>query len=71
MNAHISFVAAKRLCVDNQYFETFNRDNVTLVSIKDAPLQEVTPTGIRLANGKEYELDMLVFATGYDALTGI
>ncbi len=59
----------KRLCVDTDYYATFNRDNVKLVSIKDNPIQEITATGLRTGTG-EYEFDAIVFATGFDAMTG-
>jgi cyclohexanone monooxygenase len=61
--------ATKRLCVDTDYFETFNRDNVTLVDIKTSPIEEITTKGLRTQDA-EYELDCLVFATGFDAMTG-
>ena len=59
----------KRQPLDTNYYETFNKDNVLLVDASDAPIQEITPTGIR-AGGKEYELDIIVIATGFDAMTG-
>jgi cyclohexanone monooxygenase len=59
----------KRLCVDIGYYETFNRDNVTLVDIRRAPIQEITPTGL-VTTESTYEFDALVFATGFDAMTG-
>ncbi|MBB5411282.1 cyclohexanone monooxygenase [Paraburkholderia sp. HC6.4b] len=59
----------KRLCVDSGYYETFNRPNVTLVDVKAAPIEEVTPRGLR-TSAQAYELDILVFATGFDAMTG-
>jgi cyclohexanone monooxygenase len=59
----------KRLCVDTDYYETYNRDNVSLVDVKAAPIEQITPHGLR-AGGKEYELDAIVFATGFDAMTG-
>jgi cation diffusion facilitator CzcD-associated flavoprotein CzcO len=62
-------LGTKRLAQDDGYFETFNRDNVTLVDIRRAPIEEITPTGLRTAEG-EYELDAIVFATGFDAVTG-
>jgi cyclohexanone monooxygenase len=62
-------IGAKRLCQDEGYFETFNRDDVTLVDVRSAPIQEITPTAIRTAGG-DYEVDVIVFATGFDALTG-
>ena len=59
----------KRLCVDSGYFKTFNRPNVDLVDIKKAPIQEITPKGLRTSDA-EYPLDVIVFATGFDAMTG-
>jgi cyclohexanone monooxygenase len=61
--------ACKRPCLDTDYFETYNRPNVTLVDISGAGIERITPHGLR-AKGKEYELDCLVFATGFDAMTG-
>ena len=61
--------AAKRPSVDSGYFATFNRPDVTLVDVKEQPIQEITGSGIR-TTGASYELDMIVFATGFDALTG-
>lgn len=62
--------AAKRPPIDTDYFETYNRRNVTLVDVRADPIDSVTPSGIRQASGAEHELDVLVFATGFDALTG-
>ena len=61
--------ATKRPPIDTEYFETFNRDNVTLVDLRASPIEAITPTGIRTA-AAEHELDMIVFATGFDAMTG-
>ncbi len=61
--------ASKRPPIDTGYFETFNRENVTLVDVKNSPIEEVTSKGIRTTDA-EYELDSIVFATGFDALTG-
>jgi cation diffusion facilitator CzcD-associated flavoprotein CzcO len=61
--------AAKRPPIDTNYFETFNRPNVSLVDVKRAPIQAITPEGVRTANG-DYPLDIIVFATGFDAMTG-
>ena len=62
-------IGTKRLCLDTNYYETYNRDNVTLVDVRSAPIQEITENGVRTAEG-EYELDAIVFATGFDAMTG-
>ena len=60
----------KRQPLDTNYFETFNKRNVLLVdAATDGPIEEVTPKGIR-AGGKEYEFDIIVYATGFDAMTG-
>jgi len=61
--------AGKRPPIDTDYFETYNRDNVTLVDVKTAPIQAITADGIRTADA-EYPLDIIVFATGFDAMTG-
>ncbi|WP_043341217.1 flavin-containing monooxygenase [Belnapia moabensis] len=61
--------AAKRPPIDTDYFATFNRDNVTLVDVRRAPIEAITPTGLRTRDA-EYPLDIIVFATGYDAMTG-
>jgi cation diffusion facilitator CzcD-associated flavoprotein CzcO len=60
---------AKRPVVENHYFETYNRDNVSLVDIHTFPIVQVTPTGITTEAG-HHELDVIVFATGFDAVTG-
>ncbi len=62
--------ATKRPPVDTEYFETFNRDNVRLVDVKADPIEAIVPEGIRLKSGEIVPLDIIVFATGYDALTG-
>jgi cation diffusion facilitator CzcD-associated flavoprotein CzcO len=61
--------AAKRPPIDTGYFETFNRPNVSLVDVRRAPIQAITPDGLRTSAG-EYPLDIIVFATGFDAMTG-
>ena len=63
------YIGTKRLCLDLGYYETYNRDNVSLVNIRKAPIQEITARGIR-THEAEYELDAIIFATGYDAMTG-
>ncbi|CAN5541554.1 NAD(P)/FAD-dependent oxidoreductase [soil metagenome] len=62
-------IGTKRLCLDTHYYETYNRDNVTLVDIRSAPIEEITPDGLRTTESG-YEFDTLVFATGFDAMTG-
>ncbi len=62
-------IGTKRICVDTGYYETFNRENVTLVDVRATPIQAITPTGIRTTEAS-YALDSIVFATGYDAVTG-
>src|SRR3954451_15065657 len=61
--------AAKRPPIDTNYFETFNRDNVTLVDLRSDPIERITPAGIH-TRASEYALDIIVFATGFDAMTG-
>ncbi|WP_251552527.1 flavin-containing monooxygenase [Neobacillus muris] len=63
------FYGTKRPIIDTNYFETYNRENVTLVDIKNTPIMEITPTGLKTEE-TEFELDMIVFATGFDAITG-
>ena len=62
-------IGARRLIVDIDYFETFNRDNVTLVDVKAAPITGITPRGLRTTDA-DYDLDVLVYATGFDGMTG-
>ena len=62
-------LGTKRICVDSGYYDTFNRANVQLVDVKKTPIECLTPTGIR-TSASEFKLDAIVFATGYDALTG-
>ncbi|MFJ9055671.1 NAD(P)/FAD-dependent oxidoreductase [Streptomyces sp. NBC_00111] len=61
---------AKRPICNEGYYEAFNRDNVTLVSVKENPIREITPTGVITEDGVEHELDVLVFATGFEAVEG-
>ena len=60
---------SKRALQDTNYYETYNRENVELVDIRHSPIQEITPKGI-LTEDEEYEFDTIVFATGFDAMTG-
>jgi cation diffusion facilitator CzcD-associated flavoprotein CzcO len=62
-------ISCKRLCVDTNYFATFNRANTTLVDVSKTGVQELTEKGL-IAEGQEYDLDAIVFATGFDAMTG-
>ncbi len=62
-------IFAKRICVDTDYYATYNRPNVTLVDLRKAALDRVTTTGVRTA-ARDYPLDALVLATGFDAVTG-
>ena len=64
-----NIIGCKRLCVDTDYYATFNRDNVELVDLRQRPIERVTPDAIRV-NGKAYEVDAIVLATGFDAMTG-
>jgi cyclohexanone monooxygenase len=59
----------KRLCLDTDYYATFNRNNVELVDIRETPIERVTKAGIK-TTAKEFPFDLIVFATGFDAVTG-
>lgn len=61
---------SKRLVLEIGYYDTYNRDNVTLIDVGADPIVEIIPTGVRLQSGREIEVDTLVTATGFDALTG-
>ncbi len=61
--------STKRPCLDTGYYETYNRDNVRLVDLRDEDILEITETGVRTSAG-EYAFDSLVIATGFDAMTG-
>src|SRR5579863_3248724 len=62
-------IGTKRICVDTDYYATFNRPNVTLVDIRERGIDEILPTAVR-AGGESYQIDALVLATGFDAMTG-
>jgi cyclohexanone monooxygenase len=61
--------ATKRLCVDTGYYEVFNRDTVTLVDLRETPLERITPSGIK-TSAASFDCDAIIFATGFDAMTG-
>ena len=63
------YIGTKRLCVDTGYFETYNRNNVRLVNVQKAPIQQIEPEGLKTEN-ESFALDAIVFATGFDAMTG-
>ncbi len=64
-----NIIGCKRLCVDTDYYRTFNRPNVTLVDVSETPIERLTASGLRVGD-TEYALDAIVFATGFDAMTG-
>jgi cation diffusion facilitator CzcD-associated flavoprotein CzcO len=60
---------SKRVPMETGYYETYNRENVHLVDIRETPIEEITPEGIK-TTGNFYDLDVIIFATGFDAVTG-
>ncbi|MBN9040564.1 MAG: cyclohexanone monooxygenase [Rhizobiales bacterium 62-47] len=62
-------IGSKRICVDTDYYATFNRPNVKLIDVRANPIEQIVPHGLR-AGGKDYQVDALVLATGFDAMTG-
>src|SRR5580704_2303609 len=62
-------IGTKRMCADTSYYETFNRANVTLIDLRRNPIETLTPRGLRTSDA-EYALDSVVFAIGFDAMTG-
>ena len=60
---------SKRLPCESGYYEVYNQDNVLLVDVREAPIERLTPKGLKTTDA-EYELDVIIFATGYDAVTG-
>ena len=60
---------SKRVPCESGYYEAFNRDNVLLVDVRQAPIERITPKGVKTTDA-EYELDVIIYATGYDAITG-
>ena len=62
-------IGAKRMCVDTDYYATFNRENVRLVDLRDEPIAAIEPTGVRTEEVL-HEVDAIVYAIGFDAMTG-
>jgi cyclohexanone monooxygenase len=62
-------IGTKRICVDTDYYLTYNQPNVDLVDVRDNPIETLTPDGLRIG-ATEYNFDAIVFATGFDAMTG-
>jgi cation diffusion facilitator CzcD-associated flavoprotein CzcO len=60
---------AKRIPLESGYYEVYNQDNVLLVDVRETPIERVTPKGIKTSNA-EYEFDVIIYATGFDAVTG-
>ena len=60
---------SKRLPCETGYYDVYNRDNVLLVDVREAPIERIIPKGIKTSDA-EYELDVIIYATGYDAVTG-
>jgi len=69
LQPHDHPIGTKRICVDSDYYQTYNRPNVELVDLRRTPIEAITPTGLRTTE-REYSLDVLVFATGFDAISG-
>ncbi len=69
LQPHNHPIGSKRICIDTDYFATFNRPNVSLVDLTSDPIEEILPHAVRTV-AKEYEVDALVLATGFDAMTG-
>lgn len=60
----------QRVPMETNYYEAYNRDNVHLVSLLENPIERITPKGILMSDGVEHELDVIIYATGFDAITG-
>ena len=61
---------SKRIPLETEYYEAYNRDNVKLVDVKKAPIEHITEKGVKLQDGAEYEFDIIIYATGFDAVSG-
>lgn len=62
-------IGGKRVPMETNYYETYNRDNVELINVRETPIVKITPDGIETSN-KLYDLDVIIYATGFDAITG-
>ena len=62
-------IGCKRVCVDTDYYKTYNKDNVTLINVRDTPIERLTKTGL-IVDNTAFDFDMIIFATGFDAMTG-
>ena len=60
---------SKRIPLETGYYDAYNRDNVLLVDVREAPIERITPRGVKTTE-KEYEFDIIIYATGFDAVTG-
>jgi cation diffusion facilitator CzcD-associated flavoprotein CzcO len=60
---------SKRIPLETEYYEAYNRDNVLLVDVRETPIERITPKGIKTSD-REYEFDVIIYATGFDAITG-
>ena len=69
LSPHDHPFGAKRPCLDTNYYATYNRPNVTLVNLRQEPIKAITPSGIT-TNKRSFDVDVIVFATGFDAMTG-
>lgn len=63
-------IGARPLTITTDYYETFNRENVTLVDLRDNAIERITPTGLRTQDGREHDVDLIIFALGFTAFTG-
>ena len=59
----------RRVPLETRYYEVYNQPNVKLVDIKETPIERITPTGIKTSDA-DYEFDIIIYATGFDAITG-
>jgi cyclohexanone monooxygenase len=69
LTPHNHPIGTKRICVDDLYYHTFNRNNVRLVDIRATPIEAITPTGVKTST-EDFAFDSLILATGFDAMTG-